>query len=263
MPDQRANVSLDELLRAKREEKPNEAFWVDFDRDLKSKQRRLVQKQIVSDDGLRSPFAARIYRFSAYGSLAGFAAIALYFAFGPHASSDRDPLAATPSPAAEQPSFTVASPTPPAAARVPDALQEFAAVAPPARPRIVVERVNPAPASPAPANSNDRVATASHNARLDVKGLKLEFLNATGLFDDPNIVFTEVESSNLLGARSFEQDYTLGKYADPLSGERFNNASRAGSTLPVQNVNPSKIDEFLSSQSTRSNRSLDSVTLRF
>lgn len=264
MPDQKGKYSLDELLRAKRDEKPDSAFWVEFDRELKAKQRKLVQRQIVADDSHKSPFAIRFYRIAAFGSAAGFAAFAVYF--GLQSGSHNDAVAENPLPAvqAEKPTFTVAvtesAPAPAAA----EGLKEFAAVAETPRPRIVVEHVNPAPvptASAVAAASAPRAAKSHPSA--DLKGMNLEFLNATGLFDDPTLASTtETESQDLNSLPSFEQSYALGKYADPLNG-RYSRQATSGTAGQPQAVSFAEIDDFLSNQGNRGVRSLDSVTLRF
>ena len=51
MRDLRGKYTLDELLKAKRAEKPSPDFWDSFENDLRIKQRRLLQLQPVEDLG--------------------------------------------------------------------------------------------------------------------------------------------------------------------------------------------------------------------
>ena len=52
MRKRRGYYTLDQLLRLKRSERPSEAFWSVFDRDLHRKQRLLLQEQSVGDSEL-------------------------------------------------------------------------------------------------------------------------------------------------------------------------------------------------------------------
>ncbi len=276
MPDNRGKYTLDELLRAKREEKPDDAFWSAFDRNLKAKQRKLVQRRIVADDGSKSMFGARLYRFAAFGSAASFAAIALYVTVGTDSNgvapqSTPHPTAIAPAPV---PTFSVAESKAVAPVQKSVGLQEFATVAHSPKPRIVIERVNPAAsvavaaaaADSGPAASVETAAArpANYAANLDFNGLNLEFLNATGLFDDPITTVSEPDAHDIAGIPSFEQSYALGKYADPLGGTLRSSSNRYPGSVPVQAASFGEIDAFLSSQGDRGgSKSLDSVTLRF
>jgi len=68
MLDSRGKYTLDELLKAKRAERPSPEFWSSFENDLRIKQRRLLQKQPVEDLGQEITLW---HRFRNFGLLAG------------------------------------------------------------------------------------------------------------------------------------------------------------------------------------------------
>lgn len=68
MLDSRGKYTLEELLNAKRAERPSPEFWSKFENDLRIKQRRLLQKQPVEDLGQE---VTVWHRFRNFGLLAG------------------------------------------------------------------------------------------------------------------------------------------------------------------------------------------------
>ena len=81
MSDSRGKYTLEELMRAKRQEQPEPEFWAGFDREFKQKQKLLIQRQLVSETGLKSLFATRLYKVGAFTATCGIAAVAVYLGF--------------------------------------------------------------------------------------------------------------------------------------------------------------------------------------
>ena len=281
MPENRGKYSIEELLRAKRDERPDEAFWSRFDRELKDKQRRLLQRQIGERVDLRSPFAKRIYKFTAVGSSLGFAAIAVTIGFrtlsNEHAPSLADlpetEMAAQPKEVASSaPVFTVSQPVVKRVEPTAPALQEFSTLAQAPRPRIVVEVLNPdisdskaknlAAAEPA-----RRPATRPAANAVRMGEFSAEFTSSLGLFQDAPAIEDELNEPLSQRLSNLEQSYYLGKYADPLGGDFTAAYDTARSAVKVSRPGEARsfsdLDERLSSQGNRSSKSLDSLTLRF
>lgn len=281
MPDNRGKYSIEELIRAKRDEKPDEAFWSRFDRELKDKQRRLLQRQIGERVDLRSPFAKRIYKFTAVGSSLGFAAIAVTIGFRTHSNDhaassvpqqETESVAQQTEAASLAPVFTVSQPAVKRVEPTAPALQEFSTLSQAPRPRIVVEVLNPdisnktrnlAAAEPAP-----RPAARATARSARVGEFSAEFTASLGLIQDAATIDDELNEPLSQRLSSLEQNYYLGKYANPLGGDfsaAFDTAARSSpKDLQQREARSfSDLDERLSSQGNRSSKSLDSLTLRF
>ena len=65
MPKSGGKISLEDLLKAKRMEKPSDTFWAQFERELQRKERRLLQKQPVEDCEMEVDSWSRLKRISA------------------------------------------------------------------------------------------------------------------------------------------------------------------------------------------------------
>jgi len=66
MPNNNGKFTLEQLLAAKRQEKPSPQFWEDFQRDLRLKERKLLQSQQTIDDcELESAFWPRFRKYIA------------------------------------------------------------------------------------------------------------------------------------------------------------------------------------------------------
>lgn len=269
MPDNGGKYSLEELLRAKRHERPTPEFWASFDRELKSKQRLLIQKQLVHETRRKSP-ALPIFRFGAIAATLGAAAFAVYIGF----NTDSAPTAASVVTAeAPTPSFTVGtSESIGAVVRRPVALQEFATLAQPARPRVVVLRAEPAPANqptPSQLSALETLAQLEKEIRANREAnsnpqVAFNFPGVNALFEDAEIALAN-EKPPASDAWNFEQPhYLLGKYANPLGGSLNPSDDPLRSRTSVESVSFSQLDEVLSSRGVRrSDKSMDALTVRF
>lgn len=270
MPDNRGKYTLDELLKAKRQERPKAEFWVGFDRELKAKQRRLIQKQIVGDEHLRSPFARRFYQFSALTCTVACAAVAVYFGVRTPDSASTSPTIAAPDVRQQvaPPTFTVAESSP-----VPQeiGIQEFSALSPVSKRRVIVrepvDSARMAQQLPVVANADAPayIPTLSVDQSI-ARPVDLDFVelaNAAALLGEP-IAESDDEFIDGFMIRSFEKSFLLGKYADPLNGDldpRYD--TQPVNAINLQNASFSELDDYLSNQGSKSQRSLDTLTVRF
>ena len=252
--------SLEEILKAQRQNKPGPEFWTSFEREFKSRQKRLIQKQIVEESRLKSPFALRLYRVGSGVAAVGFAAFAVVIAL--RSPETTDSAAQAQGNTTELPSFLVSQPIATKALSTETGLQEFAAVTRSSRPRLVVEALpvaRPETAQPGSvAVSNPAVverrplrAYASHN---------IASVPQFGSFDSSSV--DDVDS--MAHVSSFEQTYLLGKYADPLNDSFGRSRPPTIESGRLANPNMTELDEVLSSRSgSRGQRGLDALTLRF
>ncbi|MDQ8197178.1 hypothetical protein QEH56_03420 [Pelagicoccus enzymogenes] len=269
MPDSRGKYTLEELMRAKRKEQPGPEFWVRFDREFKQKQKLLIQRQLVSETGLKSLFSTRIYKVGAFTATFGVAAVAVYLGF--QAPVNETTVAQSQAPAAQPaPSFAVATNAEPARAETPaktsGGLQEFATLAQPSAPRVVIQ--SPATSiakKPSPSQINVLKTLASLEDTIRAKRASdpaptpsYQFVSSNGLFETE---LSELEEASVDGVWDFEDAYLLGKYADPLTGTL--NTNRSVSIDEIQHVSFSQLDEALSSQGSRRSRSIDALTVKF
>ncbi|MDQ8205109.1 hypothetical protein [Pelagicoccus sp. SDUM812003] len=265
MPDNQGKYSLDELLRAKRQERPSPEFWASFDRELKSKQRLLIQKQLVHETRRKGPSAAYLFRFGAFAATCGAAAFAVYLNLDTaqkDVESEQQLVAKT-----ATPTFTVATARE-SVKKAPIGLQEFSTLAQSAAPKVVVAPVSTVAQSK---STPQQVATAIETiAQLEetIRGNRVssepsafDLASVQSFFDNE---YTLQDDSSNQDIWSFEQAYLLGKYADPLSGTlgtQSNSFPRINGT--VDHVSFSQLDEAISTQASRRDRSLEALTVRF
>ena len=89
MPDQsNGKPTLEEILRAKREDRPDADFWRKFDRELNLKRRQLAQKQLAEESLFTSFMNARLTRFAAATGALSCGAFALYIGMQPEAATE-------------------------------------------------------------------------------------------------------------------------------------------------------------------------------
>lgn len=273
MPDSRGKYTLDELLRAKRNERPNPEFWVAFDRELKSKQRLLIQSQLAKETRVKSPFAARIYKFSAVTASFGVAAFAVYLGFQP---STQDAPAVSVADKEDAPRFEVAVAKPQVRATVsqPTGLREFSTLAQPSSPKVVVRTSTQQPVVAETAKPTRSQLTAmstlaelestirANRASGPSATPSYQFVSSASLFDSELTEVASVEDQGHLDTWDLENAYLLGKYADPLTGN-LSALGRNPSLSEIQNVSFSQLDDAISSQSRRRSRSIDALTVSF
>lgn len=264
MPDNRGKYTLEELMRAKRNEQPEPEFWVRFDRELKQKQKLLIQQQLVSETGLKSLFATRFYKVGAFTATCGIAAVAVYLGFQTPVSEPT--IAQTDTTDLPTPSFSVATVVEPAAKQVTTGgLQEFATLAQPNAPRLVVETPAVMVQKPSPSQISALKTLASLEETIRANRASgpaptpaYQFVSSNGLFETE---LAELEEETVEGVWDFENAYLLGKYADPLTGTL--NTSRSLSIDEIQHVSFSQLDDAIANQGSRRNRSIDALTVKF
>lgn len=275
MPDSRGKFTLDELLRAKRNEKPSPEFWAAFDRELKSKQRLLIQSQLAKETRVKSPFAARIYKFSAVTASFGVAAFAVYLGFQPSAQDTSPASQSAIAQADDSPRFEVATAKPqirPNASQ-PTGLKEFSTLAQPSSPKVVVRAAAQQPAIAQKTPTRSQLTALSTLAELEstiranrasgpASTPSYQFVSSASLFDSELTEFASVDEHATMDTWDLENAYLLGKYADPLTGN-LNNIGTNPSINDIQNVSFSQLDDAISSQSRRRSRSIDALTVSF
>lgn len=270
MSDNRGEFTLEELLRAKRRERPSPEFWTRFERELKSKQRLLIQKELARETRLKSP-GARLFKVGAYSAAWGAAAVALYLGFNTPVGEGEGAVAQSEAPpaASAKPTFEVASVQESNASReTSTGLQEFATLAQPSRPRVIVEQ-SPAAMAAAPTPSQisalETIAALeetirSKRATQQNASPRYQFVSSTGLFESEAV---PTEEANLDGIWDFETAYLLGKYADPFTGTLETMQHNNQSLSEIQSVNFSQIESALSNQGSRRSKTFDAVSVRF
>ncbi|WP_309024498.1 hypothetical protein [Pelagicoccus sp. SDUM812002] len=264
MPDSRGKYTLEELMRAKRNEQPEPEFWVRFDRELKQKQKLLIQRQLVSETGLKSLFATRFYKVGAFTATCGIAAVAVYLGF--QTPVNEPSLAHKQQTEALKPSFAVATVVESTSKQVSSGgLQEFATLAQPSAPRVVIETPAIIAQQPSPSQLTALKTLASLEETIRAKRASdpaptpsYQFVSSNGLFETE---LSELEEESVDGVWDFEDAYLLGKYADPLTGTL--NTSRSLSIDEIQHVSFSQLDDALSSQGSRRSRSIDALSVKF
>ncbi len=276
MPDNRGKPTLEDLLKAKRLERPDSQFWADFDRELKLKQRQLIQEQLASETRSGAFFAGRWLKFGAIATTCGVAAFSVYLGVnipvGDQSSEEPARLSTT----ADQPNFEVAVTEPatvqPQAEDAPAiGLQEFATLAQAPEPRVVVQlrEEKTAPLARISESSNlaahETLMQLERSIRAKNPAPRFEhdsFASSTDFFENRDQVLAAEEE--LDGLWSFEEAIALGKYADPLNrgiATRQSDALDISSTL---SVSFSQLDEAISNSGRRnSQRSLDALNVRF
>lgn len=265
MPENRGKYTLEELMRAKRKEQPEPEFWVRFDREFKQKQKLLIQRQLVNETGLKSLFATRFYKVGAFTATCGIAAVAVYLGFQAPVS---EPTVAQNGEQAKAaaPSFAVATSEQPAAKTAASVgLQEFATLAQPSAPRVVIQSPAVVAQTPSPTKITVLKTLASLEDTIRAKRTsnpaptpQYQFVSSNGLFETE---LSELEEETTDGVWDFEDAYLLGKYADPLTGTL--NTNRSLSIDEIQHVSFSQLDDALSSQGSRRSRSIDALTVKF
>lgn len=273
MPESRGKYTLDELLRAKRKERPEPEFWTSFERELKSKQRLLIQKQLVSESRLKSPSAARFYKFGAFTATCGLAAFAVVV--GLRTTENQDGLISQQGPseiaAPSTPTFNVATKQSEFTPATQAGLQEFATLAQTSRPRVIVQQSQPATKAPTPSQLSaiETIAQLEKKIRANRSASSsgtsnYQFVSSSGLFE-LNSEANPAEETVAESLSSFEQAYLLGKYADPLNRKLDPAQSPFQGRNRVDTVSFSQLDDALSSQGagTRHDKSLDALTVRF
>lgn len=270
MSDNRGEFTLEDLLRAKRRERPNPEFWSRFEREFRSKQRLLIQKELARETRLKSP-GARLFKVGAYSAAWGAAALAIYLGFNTPVGEDSVAQSQPQPAAAARPSFEVANAQDaPASLEPSTGLQEFATLAQPSRPRVIVEQT-PAVASLAKAPTPSQISALetiaaleetirSNRATQQNASPRYQFVSSTGLFESEAV---PTEEANLDGIWNFETAYLLGKYADPITGTLDTLQHNNQPLSEIQSVNFSQIESALSNQGRRRSKSFDAVTVRF
>lgn len=273
MADNRGKYTLDELLRAKRSEKPDPAFWAQFDRELKTKQKLLIQRKLASETRRHAPIATRFLKVGSVSVAFGAAALAVYLGFQTPVGDD-----VITNNTAEQtqrqptPTFTVAKTdaTGPSQPSPEIGLKEFSALARPSAPRLVVNQA-PAPTA-APTKTQLKAIETLASLEETIRGKRAnnrpsraayEFVSSSGLFDT-DLVQLDQTQDEVVGVWDLESAYLLGKLADPLTGGLPSSQSNR-SINDIQHVSFSQIDEALSGGQSRrsSNRSIDALSVRF
>lgn len=253
-------------MRAKRNEQPEQEFWVRFDRELKQKQKLLIQRQLASETGLKSPFATRFYKVGAFTATCGLAAVAVYLGFQTPVSEPN--IAQTDRTELTTPSFSVATVVEPASKPVAlpvGGLQEFATLAQPSAPRLIVETPSVMVQKPSPSQISALKTLASLEDTIRAKRASgpvptpaYQFVSSNGLFETE---LADLEETSTDGVWDFEKAYLLGKYADPLTGTL--NTNRSVSIDEIQHVSFSQLDDAISNQGSRRDRSIDALTVKF
>lgn len=274
MPDTRGKVTLEELMRAKRNERPEPEFWARFDREFRAKQKLLIQSQLVNESRLKSPLFTRFYKVGALTATCGIAAVAVYVGFQApvnDATTVAQNEKSTAVAAEATPNFAVAT-TPKTTNPAPQTnvgLKEFATLAQPVRPRVVVQTV--VAESKAPTKSQLNVIETLASLESTIKANRAsgpaptpsyQFVSSNGLFESEPV--DREEQGELDGVWNFESAFMLGKYADPLTGT-FDSGLNNRPLHDIQQVSLSQIDEALTTQGRRrsTDRSLDALTVRF
>lgn len=265
MPDSRGKYTLEELMRAKRNEQPEPEFWVRFDRELKQKRKLLIQRQLVNETGLKSLFATRFYKVGAFTATCGIAAVAVYLGF--QTPVNEPTLAQNSSAEVQTPSFAVATVVQPAAKQAPSrGLQEFATLAQTSEPRVVIQTPTAIAQNPSPSQLSALKTLASLEDTIRAKRASgpaptpaYKFVSSNGLFETE---LADLEEESLDGVWGFEDAYLLGKYADPLTGTINSNRSNH-SINDIQHVSFSQLDDAISNQGSRRSRSIDALTVKF
>lgn len=269
MPENRSKFTLDELLRAKRSEQPEPEFWVRFDRELKAKQKMLIQQQLASETHLKSPLTARLFKVGAFTATCGIAVMAVYLGFQTPVGETE--IAQNPSQepqATPAPSFTIAEQPQIQQPAQAVGLKEFSTLARHSSPRVLVQ--NTAQATPAPTQAQLAALQTLASLEETIRGNRAsaqtskpayQFVSSNGLFET-ELVSLDQQPEELEGVWDLESALLLGKYADPLTGTLPTSRSNRG-VSEIQRVSLSQIDDALSSQGGRSNRAIDALTVRF
>lgn len=265
MPEHRnGKPTLEDILKARREQQPSPEFWRKFDRELDLKRRQLAQKRLAADSLLANFLSARLTRFAATAAAVSCGTIALYMGLQPESQETSTPDLAY-SQAAVEPRFEIADDTPQAS------LREFATMGTNSRPRIrVIEST--AHLARAEEKSDTRDTLASLPNGLD--RLQVEASFASSLLNEPLPsgklhragAFEDIDPEALANdvIRSFEQEFAMGKYADPLSSMGYNNPNEALPVIAPQGDSFGEIERYLSnSRSSSRDRNIDSLTLKF
>lgn len=274
MPENRSKYTLDELLRAKRSERPEPEFWVRFERELKTKQKLLIQRQLVSESRLKSPLSARLFKVGTFTATCGIAAVAVYLGFQtPVGETGIAQNKAELNQAVIAPSFTVAvaetQQAEPAMQEI--GLKEFSTLARPSSPRVVVHKN--AQVAKQPTQTQLKAIETLASLEKTIRGNRAnsrssastyEFVSSSGLFESDLVQLEDQQEELIDGLWDFESAYLLGKYADPLTGTLPSNQT-GGSISDIQHVSFSQIDDALSGGQGRrsSSRSIDALTVRF
>lgn len=268
MPENGPKLTLEELLAAKRAERPSEAFWIRFDRELDYKRRRLLQKQIVDESAFKTLVGRRVSRYAAVACTVGCSAFAVVVALN---FSAFDPAAQPAAPMASESSAPAAV----AAVAAPikeNGLREFAALAEPYQPRLIVEREvraepvavaarrAPAPAAPRLAQQARPEAIRAFveaQANLQLASYESDWFNPLAID-----AAREPEVNSIIGP-DFDEELAMGKYADPVRG--YSDSARRARLSASQQESIDAMEEFLRSRGSSSStqQSLDALTLRF
>lgn len=251
----RREYNLDALLRAKRAEKPAKAFWAQFDRELRTKQRRLLQKEPVEDLGSEVAPWRRLRAFaalcaaSASCGVVGF--VVMQFAGARLVETSSPPVhevaltkALTDSNPAVESEASTHSPEPAFFEVVVDL---------PEPSHIKVEQ------TPSQPSSSQQLASASsltERSLPDLGGFTLE-------------MGTPFESMNIEEAIAFYAEEKtvpdpMEKYTHPLSDRGWSFTQYiANQKDPLNRVSAMALENKLFSRSSRSDKKLNALTLKF
>jgi len=203
--------------------------------------------------------------------MCGLAAVAVYLGFqSPIGTSDSVETSISQTKTNVVPTFSVADASPTVAQSEPRqvGLKEFSTLARPSAPRVVVYEQPEVMSAPTPTQLAAIETIASLEETIRAKRARgpaptpaYQFVSSNGLFET-ELVNTDSQNDEIEGIWDLEKAYLLGKYADPLTGTLPSSQSNS-SINDVQHVNFSQIDAALSNQSRRSERAIDSLTVRF
>lgn len=268
MPENGSKLTLEELLAAKRAERPSEAFWIRFDKELDYKRRRLLQSQIVDESAFKTLVGRRVSRYAAVSCTLGCSAFAVVVALN---LSIFEPSAKPAAPIAEKQSSPVAVAAMEDVSIRDVGLREFSTLAAAHQPRLIVAQVR-RPEAIAVALETRAV---SENAPRSTGAVSSAIARATATpeiasyasdwFNPLAIDAAREPAANAIIGEGFDEKIALGKYANPLRAYGGSDRMRHTPVLTSQRDSSAAIDEFLNSRGSSSSteRSLDALTLRF
>jgi hypothetical protein len=257
MRNSRGKFTLDQLLEAKRAEKPSLDFWGEFNNELRIKQRRLLQQQPIETLGLETAFWERFRKIGALCAAAascGAVGFVVMQSIGPAAISTtayvEEPIQTRASIA--QPSFVVEQSAPQMVATITPTISEFVEVAA-IQPRIDQSLpVEQAPKALAVLASNRDLVTPTANT----KGFTLAMHRS---FDEMNI-----DASIQFNAEEKLTTTLMEKYIHPLSDRGIKYTQYVSNRAdPLNRVSAMALKADLFNVGSRKDVKLNTLSLRF
>lgn len=252
MRKRRGSYTLDQLLRFKRSEQPDDAFWGEFDRKLRRKQRLLLQEQSIEDIDLDAAPWTRMRKLAtALTAVAAcwtltFVALNIEKAPSPETTTASDTLAVVSNPEAA----TSTSDT--------GEIASHSDASP------FLEVTTPIELIEAGSSSNERLL-ASNQLDENRNPNRRYFLQASYTLE----LNTIMEPVDFEGAIAFNADESvkrtiLEKYTHPLSdrGWRYDQYV-ANQPDPLNRITAAAFDLELFDRETRRERKLNKLTLKF